>query len=181
MAKVLIVLVASITVMLLFSGCSGSGSSNRLDMSGNGSLSDTDMTYNAGQYLDLQPFTATRNGYIVIEMKTTASNSMNDPAIRVVNGNCTTADSYNTSFNNFGYVVRDDDSGAGLNAMAHFTANKNQTYTVAFTSYEAGDTGNYSWRIYETNSPPAAQSVNQNSANSKPVQSYQLNGGLISK
>lgn len=182
MIKVMVILIAVALGTLFFSGCGGGGGNDSsLNMSGNGALSYSDMSFNGGQYVDLLPVTAKRDGYLVVEMNRATSGSLSDPAVRMVYSRCTTPDAYNTSFNENGYLARDDDSGDGLNARAVFYVSRNQVFTVAFTSYSSGDTGNYSWRIYETDSSAMVRSVDQDATENKSPVPIITDGELIAK
>lgn len=151
MLKVSIFL-ATITMCALFIvGCGGG--SSKLDRSGTGSLYYGDMNYvDTTKYVDMVSATAENDGYVAVEMNKATSNSISDPAVRVVRGHCITASQYNTSFNTYGLLAYDDDSGEGTNARAVFHVTKGDEFTVAFTSYSSGDVGDYSWNIYETDS-----------------------------
>lgn len=180
--KVLVFLTAIALGAAFFSGCGGGGNSDSsLNMSGNGALSYSDMNFNGGQYVDLLSVTAKRDGYLVVEMNRAASGSLSDPAVRVVYGRCTTPDAYNTSFNEDGYLARDDDSGDGLNARAVFYVSRNQVFTVAFTSYASSDTGNYSWRIFESDSSAMVRSIDQDSTEKKLTVPVVPDGELIAE
>lgn len=168
-----------LALAVLLSGCGGGGGgSSKLNESGDASLQSSDMYFNGGQYCDLRSFTATRNGYVVVEMTKSGSYPMSDPAVRGVRGLCESASDYNNSFNNYGYLFSDDDSGGSLNARAVYSASRDQEFTVAFTSYSAGDTGSYHWHVYETDSPYSGTSVNGSSPAKKPIPEVK-NGGLI--
>ena len=46
-----------------------------------------------------------------------------------------------------GATAEDDDSGAGLNSMLAFPAQGNTTYIVVVTSFDAGETGQYTLTV----------------------------------
>jgi hypothetical protein len=148
--------------IMVFSGCSPGD--DPLNISGEGWLGYGDLVFNSGQYADLKPATATRDGYVVVGMNRVASNSMRDPAVRVVRGHCTTPAEYNISYSNYGYLATNDDYGGTLDARAMFSATKKQKFTVAFTSYATGDTGYYSWRINETSSASSVRTLDQDTS-----------------
>lgn len=144
---------------LLVSGCGGGESG--VGQAGTAALDTSDLQFMSGCYVDLMPFTTTRSGLVVIEMNRAPSGSLDNPAIRVVSGWCASASEYNSSLDSAGYVIFDDDSGGCLNARVVFSAGPGAEYTVAFTSAAPGDTGNYAWRIVETDNLNTARRPQQ--------------------
>lgn len=159
-----------LAVAMVLPGCGGGGGGGPLDIVSSGTLTTSDMVFGGGQYADLYSATATRDGYVVVEMVRGSGYSVYDPEVRVVNHKCTSASAYNSSYSDHGYLAFNDDRGDGtLNSLAYFEATKGQQFTVAFTTHDAGDTGSYVFAIYEVDSTTAFRSPsNPGQADKKP-------------
>lgn len=167
MRKVSMLVAVSLLCLTAIVGCGGGGGGGN-DGFTDGYISSTDFYFGTGEYADLVTATATRRGYVVIEMIRAGEDPVDDPKIRVVRDHCTTSTQWNASVA-YGYLAVDDDSGEGLNARAHFYATSGQRFTIAFTTCSSGDTGGYRWRVYETNSPPAAEAIGNTRTDKAPA------------
>ncbi|MDO8684853.1 MAG: hypothetical protein Q7N50_15425 [Armatimonadota bacterium] len=154
-------LIAIVLMMLIaIAGCGGSGR-DPIDVSGVATISSDDPVNSDGSYFDRYRFRATRDGYVHIFMETYGGTPVSDPYVIVFLG--TSEDTI---------IESDDDSGGGSNAYLSFYAEKGQTYTVKWTTYDADDFGDYWWSVEEVDtSVPfgSPQQVGDNKPEKAPV------------
>ncbi|MCX6345058.1 MAG: hypothetical protein NT018_08285 [Armatimonadetes bacterium] len=146
----------AIVFLVALAGCGGGGGHrDPLNITGSAELTLADNENVDDSLYESQSFEATRNGWVQVTMSSTDL----DPYILVYSG---------TDENN--EVGHDDDSGTSQNSVFFFSAEKDHTYTVKFTTYGSGaKTGHYTFTIKEVTGPDTKnQAIMLNSA--KPIQ-----------
>ena len=150
--KILLVGMAVLFAGWVLVGCGGGGgnSSNSILSQGNGEITSSDMLLVSGAYGDTIRFTAKHNGWVCVEMTSTAI----DALLGVWSGDTDTVTADN-------FIGSDDNSGGNLNARFNFTAQAGNVYSVRLTTTVPDEFGSYAWKVYEVDAPvPSAFSHN---------------------
>ncbi len=142
--------------LIALAGCGGGGGHrDPLSITGSSELAIGDNENVDDSLYESRSFEATRNGWVQVTMASTEL----DPYILVYQGTDENSE-----------LGHDDDSGTSQSSVFFFSAEKDHTYTVKFTTYGTGvDTGNYTYTIKEVTGPATTnQALMLNST--KPIQ-----------
>lgn len=127
-------------------GCGGGGKDKGPDkppITGDGRLTTSSpQNMDDSRYSTIH-FKAARDGYIVVSMSSDGTNPISDPYLLVYEGG-------SDDYSNNTYLGSNDDGGSGLDARYRFWAERDETYSVKFTTYGSGSkTGTYYYSIVE--------------------------------